>query len=373
MTHFQKASLWNTVGDIERIYRGDSDWYVQYGVPPKALNALSRKDTTIATSILERCQRLQIDLLPFNDARYPEKLNNIHDPPMLLYCLGNLPKPQPSLAIVGAREPSEMGKLYAETFASQLAKGGLLIVSGMAEGIDAAAHRGALRAGEPTVAVLGCGVDIPYPKGNDTLYRQILENGAILSEYPPGTAPKSEHFPARNRIISGLCDGALIIQGKSKSGAGITANLAFNQGRAVFALPGRHDDPLSKKPNTLIKQQVAKLVDCADDILEDIPGVEKLPKSAGHDSFGTLHVIKRDDRTDTLKSPHPTPPTFDLSQFSPPEREVLTFIATRERTMEQLAAHFDMPINELLAHLTMLETYGAIVDRGGKTYHISYN
>lgn len=188
-------------------------------------------------------------------AEYPRKLKEIAGYPYALYVKGRLPREElPAVAIVGARQCSRYGELQALEFASALAGAGVQILSGMARGIDGAAGRGALNAGGSTYAVLGSGVDICYPAVNRGLYSDILESGGLISEQPPGTPPRKENFPARNRIISGLSDAVLVMEARERSGSLITADMALDQGREVYALPGPLTSPLSRGCNALIRQ-----------------------------------------------------------------------------------------------------------------------
>lgn len=196
-----------------------------------------------------------ISFLTLEDTAYPARLRQIFDPPYALYIKGRLPaKPDRSVAIVGARMCSEYGRAVAERLAYCLAKKEVCIVSGLARGIDAAGHRGAVDACGVTCAVLGCGVDVCYPRANETLYGEILDRGCILSEYPPGTQPRPGYFPQRNRIIAGLVDTVVVVEAKERSGSLITADLALEQGRDVYAVPGRMYDALSAGCNGLIRQ-----------------------------------------------------------------------------------------------------------------------
>lgn len=189
------------------------------------------------------------------DSEYPACLLQLYDAPMGLYVKGRLPDPQqPSVAIVGARSCSIYGKQVAEAFAGALAKEGVQIISGLAEGIDGAAHRGALRVGAPTYGVLGCGVNICYPTSNYKLFEAMVACGGIISEYPPNEKPLPGYFPMRNRIISGLSDVVLVVEAKERSGSLITAELGLEQGKEVFAVPGRVTDVLSAGCNRLIEQ-----------------------------------------------------------------------------------------------------------------------
>jgi DNA processing protein len=204
------------------------------------------------------------------DPDYPQQLLQIPDPPVLLYVTGDTRLlGVPSLAIVGSRNATQQGVTNAERFARALSEAGLAIVSGLALGIDAAAHRGGLAGSASTIAVLGCGADVVYPLGNEALFARIAENGAIISEFPLGTPPGRENFPRRNRLISGLSRGCLVIEAALASGSLITARLATEQGREVFAIPGSIHSPLSKGCHALIKQG-AKLVESAQDVLEEL-------------------------------------------------------------------------------------------------------
>src|SRR3990170_5014217 len=209
-------------------------------------------------------------LVTLADDAYPRALLEIADPPPVLYAQGRLGLLQhPSLAIVGSRNATAQGAANAERFARALSDAGLTIVSGLALGIDAAAHRGGLAGASSTIAVLGCGPDVVYPLGNEPLFAQITENGAIVSEFPLGTPPARDNFPRRNRLISGLSRGCLVIEAALASGSLITARLAAEQGREVYAIPGSIHSPHSKGCHALIKQG-AKLVESAQDVLEEL-------------------------------------------------------------------------------------------------------
>ncbi|HWT76288.1 MAG TPA: DNA-processing protein DprA [Mobilitalea sp.] len=203
------------------------------------------------------------------DERYPDKLRNIYGAPYALYMKGNLPgKEEKLLAIVGARECSPYGREMAKYFAGAIAKEGIAVVSGLARGIDSYAHEGALAVQGITYGVLGCGINICYPKENINLFMEMQKNGGIISEYAPGVQPFAGNFPMRNRIISGLCDGILVIEAKEKSGSLITVDIGLEQGKDIYALPGKVSDQLSCGCNNLIKMG-AKLVTTPEDILED--------------------------------------------------------------------------------------------------------
>ena len=210
-----------------------------------------------------------IKIITFEDESYPEYLKNIYDPPVILYMKGNMPEEEKYLAVVGSRKATSYGLNMAEVVSRELSKCGITVVSGMARGIDTFAHKGSLSAGGRTVAVLGCGLDIVYPYENKKLMEKIIESGACLSEFLPGTQPVAGNFPARNRIISGMSMGVIVIEAGERSGSLITANCALEQGREVFALPGNVNSLNSTGTNKLIKEG-AKMVTSLEDILEEI-------------------------------------------------------------------------------------------------------
>ncbi len=231
--------------------------------------------------IADEIKKKAITVITQEDSLYPENLKNIPDPPICLYIKGKLKglnlNRGPFMAIVGTRKPTAYGEQLARRFGRELARAGFVIVSGMAMGIDAFAHKVALEEGKKTVAFLGCGVDVIYPASNSRLYYQIIDQGGlIISEFPPGRTVLKGLFIARNRLISGLSLGVLVVEGAKDSGALITARYAANQGREVFALPSPLTSPVGEGPNNLIKQG-AKLVICVEDIFEEF-GLKILPQ-----------------------------------------------------------------------------------------------
>lgn len=209
-------------------------------------------------------------MITLRDEDYPMRLKDIYDPPALLYVRGELRREDElAIAIVGSRKTSPYGRWITEKIGQDLARQGVTVVSGMARGIDSVAHMGALQGGGRTIAVLGCGVDVIYPSENRNLFHQIIEHGAVLSEFPMGSPPEGGHFPKRNRIISGLSIGVVIVQASAESGSLITAGYALEQGREVFAVPGNVGAEGSRGTNQLIKEG-AKLVESTEDILEEI-------------------------------------------------------------------------------------------------------
>ena len=222
-----------------------------------------------------RAEELGIQIVTLVDEQYPALLREIDDPPMVLYVRGTLPiDPARSIAIVGTRRGTRYGKMVAARFASRLAMKGMTVISGLAAGIDTAAHQGALDVGGRTVAVLGCGLDYPYPKRNQPMLAQIVKDGAALTEYSFGTRPAKWTFPQRNRILAGLSRGVIVVQAPERSGSLITARLALEQGREVFAVPGNITTITSAGTNRLIKDG-AKLVETIEDVLVEFPDLWK--------------------------------------------------------------------------------------------------
>ncbi len=236
------------------------------GSPLKA--RLCDKSLENAYSILRYCRSHRITILPYGDTGYPARLRTIEDPPVLLYVSGELPNMNDRLCVgmVGTRKMSEYGRQTAYTISYELACANAVVVSGMALGVDGVSACGALAAGGSTVAVLGCGISVVYPKEHAKLMRAIARHGAVVTEYPPGERPYGGNFPKRNRIISGLCQGLLVVEGAAGSGALITAKKAISQGRELFALPGKINESNSDGPNELI-QNGANVALCAEDIL----------------------------------------------------------------------------------------------------------
>ena len=251
------------------VYRLSEDEIEQLEGINGALRAkLCEKDLENSYSILKYCKENRVDIISYGDSRYPARLKNIEDAPILLYCLGHFPDFNSALCIgiVGTRKMSEYGKQSAYKIGYELSSAGAIVVSGMALGVDGAAASGALSAGGRTVAVLGCGISVVYPKEHKKLMEEISRKGAVITEYPPTEAPHGHNFPKRNRIISGLCQGVLVVEGAAGSGALITARRAIDQGREVFALPGKIDESNSEGPNELIREGAYPAL-CSDDIL----------------------------------------------------------------------------------------------------------
>ena len=257
----------------QAIFRASSTELEAAGLTPaQARNVSSGSSFEDAATQQERCLCAGAQIISIHDERYPQKLREIFDPPLVLFALGDVQLlASHAIAIVGTRRPTPYGLAAAERLSADLAQAGLTIVSGMAAGIDTVAHRAALDGAGKTVAVLGCGVDVLYPASNRRLYENIARGGLLVSEFPMGAPAYPQNFPVRNRIVSGLSLGVVIVEGAQYSGSAITAKLAMDQGREVFAIPGNITSKMSWGPNLLIKEGGAKLVQEWSDITNELP------------------------------------------------------------------------------------------------------
>ena len=258
-------------GSYESIWKSRAYSLLKVGLSKKLVDGfMNHRKYTNENTFFEKLKRLNIKYICFNEKRYPKSLLDIPSYPLVLYVKGTIKKEDSnSIAIVGSRNMSFYGREVSTTFSRDLALKGITIVSGLAKGIDTKAHEGALEVGGRTLAVLGCGLDIVYPKENEELSRKITRSGALISEYPPGYPPLPRNFPARNRIISGLSKGVLVVEGRQRSGTLITAKHAANHGKTVFAIPGNITSPMSEAPHWLI-QNGCTLVTSASDIIEEL-------------------------------------------------------------------------------------------------------
>lgn len=281
------------------------------------------------------------ELITFWDDRYPPLLRKIVDPPLLLFIRGNIDVlSRHCIAIVGTRMPSMYGKMMADRLAKELASYDLAIVSGLARGVDTVAHHAVVQSGGRTIAVLGSGVDTIYPEENKKLAEQIMQFGALVSEFPMGAKPDAPHFPRRNRIIAGLSKGTLVVEAGNKSGALITADLALEQGREVFALPGNVSNPKSLGCNKLI-QQGAKLVITIEDIVEEFEGGRRsLKKNTGE-------------------------PTVLLTEK---EKSVYSVLTAEPQHIDRIAQLCQLTISETLSTLLNLELKNIILQTAGKNF-----
>jgi len=319
-------------------------------LPDDAFQAISSGSALgAAAGELEKIERKGYTLLTFEDPGYPRQLREIYDPPAVLYCEGRTEVlNDPAVAIVGSRRPSPYGRALAGKLAGDLASRGLAIASGLAVGIDACAHWGALKEGR-TIAVLGSGLDVLYPPVNRGLAGKIMERGAVLSEFPLGTEPFRENFPVRNRIISGLSLGLVVVEAAERSGSLISAGFALDQGREVLAVPGNVTSDLSRGTNGLIKAG-AKLVEGWQDVAAELPSPwrEKLLAEGGE---------KMDNKPDSLTEA---------------ERRLVAELPVDDAVhVDELAERTGQPVAGLLAALLGLELRGLVVQHPGKLFQRS--
>ena len=328
-----------------------------------------RLDT--ADRVLADCQRLNLRLLTIQDAEYPGRLKNIYDPPCLLYVKGRLPAfdEEVAVAVVGTRDATPYGISSAEKLGYGLTKGGAVVVSGLAKGIDAAATRGALRAGGVTVGVVGNGLDVHYPYGSRYLYEDVAAAGVLLSEYAPGTEPAKNHFPARNRILSGLSLATLVVEAPERSGALITADTAVEQGRDVFAVPGPIDAPNSVGCNRLIREGAVLTAD-AWDLLQEYEArfPDKLRREEARKEPEKVGYEARQK-----EEPRPVPPSLRLSDpavsLTDDQIALLRALSDQEPIqVDDLIEQTGIPTRRVLSALTLLEIEQYVQQHSGKHY-----
>lgn len=336
-------------GDVSAIARQSESRLRAAGLPDNKARALAAPNEALLDQTLEWLENDAHHIVVYGTPDYPELLAQIKGAPLLLYVNGDAGALHlPALAIVGSRNPTRGGVQNATEFSRHLAAGGFNIVSGLAQGIDTAAHRGALQAGGRTIALLGHGIDRVYPPQNHDLAHQIAAHGALVSEYPLGAAPNRRHFPERNRLISGLCLGILVVEAARRSGSLITARLAADQGREVFALPGSIHNPLSRGCHELIRQG-AKLTESAADISAELaPLAGHVWTSTDPDSADSEGVGANDADYATL-------------------RKSLSFDPT---SIDELHNRSGLTIEQLSSMLLLMELHGEVEAISGGRYSL---
>jgi DNA processing protein len=345
-------------GGVQALFRASLTELEAAGLRAVSAQSLGTgRSMELAQDELGKAAAAGAQIVSLDDPRYPAQLKQIYDPPLILYVRGNdAVISQPGIALVGTRHPTPYGSGMSERLACDLAARGLVIFSGMARGIDTAGHRGAIAAKGKTVAVWGTGVDEVYPKENKKLVEQILAlGGAVISEFPIGTFPAPQNFPIRNRIISGISLGVLVVEAAEYSGTRITARCALEQNREVFAVPGNVTNKGSWTPNTLIKQG-AKLVATWEDVWEELPTDVRLTlqPEGGHES--------QTEQTASL---------FGETELSPHEKKIFALLKADEAThideiVEQLEPHLSS--SEIFAALFELELAGKVKQLPGKNF-----
>ena len=304
-----------------------------------------------------------IHMVLHNDPAYPAFLKEIHQPPAILYYKGNFIKEPLQIAMVGSRKADRYGLDVAERIASQFSMANVPVISGLAKGVDAAAHKGAILYQGGTIAVQGCGIDRVYPRENKNLAEEILAHpkGCIVTEFPIGSEPAAWHFPMRNRIISGLANGVVIVQAARKSGAYITVETALEQGRDVFAIPGQIYNPLSEGPHQLL-QEGAQLITCADDVLRSyglIADTKKKEKKTNKTA-----QAEKEQQMSLFDAPSP----LSTVTLSDTEARVLGLFTAEPLAIEEASYLSRLSMAELMPVLSMLELYGLIEPMVGRKY-----
>ena len=372
LTNQTRLALLRHFPTPEDVYYADpEEVLLTEGITRAQAELLKNKDLSVADRILADCQRLNIQLLTLQDAAYPGRLKNIYDPPCLLYVKGRLPvfDEEVAVAVVGTRDCTPYGIACAEKLGYGLTCGGAIVVTGLARGVDAAATRGALRAGGITAAVVGNGLDVQYPPESRYLYEDVAAAGVLLSEYPPGSEPLGWHFPVRNRILSGLCLATLVVEAPERSGALITAGTALEQGRELYAVPGPIDAPTSVGCNQLIRDG-AGLVSEAWDLLGDFEGrfPDKLrPDEAKHQPSVLGYQARQKEE------PKPVPPSVSLShnELSLTDDQIALLKALPDQEpmlVDDLIELTDLPTRRALSALTVLEIEHLVKQHSGKRY-----
>ena len=364
------------------------------GLSAVGRESLWNKELSGAEEILGRCDRLGLRLLTLKDAEYPNRLKNIPDPPILLYLKGRLPVVDEELVIgmVGSRTPSAYGVRVAREMSLDLARAGVVLCSGIAAGVDAAVLRGGLAAGGTVISVVAGGLDIVTPAENRGLYEDVAATGVLVSEYPPGTPHLGGHYRSRNRIISGLSEGVVVVEGSWKSGSLITAHAALEQGREVFAVPGNVDSPMSAAPNQLLYRQEAGVARNANDVLEAFLRryplrVKALPLGDEERRQRLEGLASEEEQPLKGEEPPKRPPedrnavpkgtlTEKRRQMSLEEQSALTddqktLLRVAEETAlrpDELIERTDIPANRVLSALTLLQVRGYMKEETGNRF-----
>lgn len=379
LTALVKNQLLDRFGTPEHLYAmSRAELISSTGLTKRQVDVLSDKSMEWARAIAYDCETLGISIVTLADAEYPSILRRIPDPPLVLYVKGRLPdlEQTPGIGIVGTRKATPYGLMAAEHFGYGLAKAGCTVVSGMALGADGAAARGTLKAGGKTIAVLAGGLNICYPPEHNFLMGDILLSGAVISENPPGTPHDGFRFPIRNRIISGLSRGVLVVEAPLRSGALITARLALDQGREVFAVPGAINAPGSAGCNRLIRDGEAALVTEPRDIIGELgvfpqqmaEPVWDEPEDAGEeekpsDLWDKILQKKTEEppAAQTVSAPHPVP-----AELSDEQKQIVQAVADGADTPEGILEVTDLPASRVMTALTMLELDGVLARENGR-------
>ncbi|MCL2662480.1 MAG: DNA-processing protein DprA [Oscillospiraceae bacterium] len=342
-------------GSAERVYNADErDYLAVEGIKQTDVKILMQKELGTANKILSDCAESGSKIMTLNDSNYPECLRNIYDPPLILYMKGNLPyiDDEPVVGVVGTRKCTPYGITTAENVGYELSKNGIIVVTGLAKGVDTAATRGALRGGSSVIGVIGSGLDIVYPPGNKELFDDVACKGAVISEYPPGTPPLPENFPMRNRIISGLSRGVAVIEAPKKSGALITAARALEQGRDVFALPGNVDAITCEGSNALLREGAIPFLS-AGDIIDEY--IELYPeKMSGKENSKRKISFDNTSKVDYIDLGNL------LGLLDGDEKAIAKSIGHNFLLVDEIILETGLPAQKVLSSLTILELNGYV-------------
>ena len=376
-----KAALVRQFEDPERLFFAEKQEILDAeieGLTGEHLDVLLRHDLSAAEETLSDCAKAGLQVLTYDSPLYPRRLKAIYDPPIVLYYRGTLPDfdKLPTIGVVGTRHPSVYGRQAAKRLGGEIAAAGGLVVSGLAEGIDGAAMEAALSAGFPAVGVLGCGADVVYPRKHKALFQETERLGCILSEYAPGSPPLGWHFPRRNRIISGLSCGVVVVEAPERSGSLLTAKHALEQGRDVFVVPGNVDMESFRGSNRLLRSG-AIAVSSGRDVMEeyDLLYPEKLlPKKELDKPKKAEKQEPKPEAPEILKKKtidNGNPPPYSgqndiLQGLSADEQTVMTAIGTGIESVDDVIAKTGLPSGKVLGILTMLEIRKKIVRHPGK-------
>ena len=376
-----KAALVRQFEDPERLFFAEKQEILDAeieGLTGEHLDVLLRHDLSAAEETLSDCAKAGLQVLTYDSPLYPKRLKAIYDPPIVLYYRGTLPDfdKLPTIGVVGTRHPSVYGRQAAKRLGGEIAAAGGLVVSGLAEGIDGAAMEAALSAGFPAVGVLGCGADVVYPRKHKALFQETERLGCILSEYAPGSPPLGWHFPRRNRIISGLSCGVVVVEAPERSGSLLTAKHALEQGRDVFVVPGNVDMESFRGSNRLLRSG-AIAVSSGRDVMEeyDLLYPEKLLPKKGLDKPKKAEKQEpKPEAPEILKKKtidNGNPPPYSgqndiLQGLSADEQTVMTAIGTEIESVDDVIAKTGLPSGKVLGILTMLEIRKKIVRHPGK-------
>ena len=377
-------------GSPEQVHAADEEAYIRVGgLPQTAIRSLMDKSLSQADEVLGDCDRLGIRLLTLQDATYPERLKAIHQPPMVLYWKGKQIAfdEEVAIAMVGTRAATPYGVQVASRLSAELTRNGALIVSGMAQGIDAASIRGALKMGGPVVSVLGGGIDVVYPKYHRELYEDVAVVGALISEYPPGTEPKGSNFPIRNRIISGLSVGVIAVESGRYGGTLLTVNYASEQSREVYAVPGPVDAPESEGTNRLIQEGAAKLILNAYDVLCDFTDRFPGKLKPGWDAFASREAAEQrlEGAAVVPERKEPAPPREKPARAERSELPVLRWADCKEKltddqrelllaldsgpaVADDLVERTQIPARRVMSAMTLLQIQGYVAEESGKRF-----